>query len=361
MASQGQPSTDRPEPSEGLEFVPFSDLESRRQLWSTLAERSRNIFASFEWAEVWWRHFGAEAEPAFVECIRDGTPIAILPLYVSRHGPLKLLRLLGHGPGDVLGPVCAPDDAPQAMAALRRALSEARGPRILLAERLPGSNAQVLGGRRLLHEANPTLDTDNLDWDGYLRTCSRNLREKLRRNTRKLERDHTVRFRLCESESTLSDDLDTLFRLHSLRWGDRGAFGQAETEFHRELAGTLLRLGRLRLWTMDIDGDPAASWYGFRFAGVEAYYQSGRDPRFDRFSIGFLMLARTLRAAFDDGLDRYAFLRGDEPYKARFATADSGLETIALGDGGGASAAVRLGATAIKAPWLRHSATRFIQ
>jgi CelD/BcsL family acetyltransferase involved in cellulose biosynthesis len=337
---------------EKLEIVPFADLESRRELWSELAARSGNIFASWEWASVWWRHFAAGADPAFAECRLGERPFAILPLYTAKRGPLRMQRLIGHGPGDVLGPVCAPEDAELAGHALRRALAELPARRrLLLAERLPtGALGTALGGRVLQREACPELTIEGREWDEFLASCSRNLREKLRRNRRKLERDHELGFRLCADPARLDADFETLQRLHAARWeeGESSFQREATLAFHREFAAAALQAGWLRLWTLEVDGAAAAAWYGFRFGGTESFYQSGRDRRFDRFSIGFLMLMRTIEAAFEDGMTRYSFLRGDEPYKDRLASADAGLETRALGRGpfgraivGGASLALR--------------------
>jgi CelD/BcsL family acetyltransferase involved in cellulose biosynthesis len=340
-----------------IEIVPFADLESRRELWAELAARSGNVFASWEWAAAWWRHFGAGAEPAFAECRQDGRPFAILPLCVTRRGPLRLLRLLGHGPADVLGPVCDPDDDELAAIALGQAMSELPGgPRLLLAERLPGETVgAALGGRVLQREACPELGIAGREWDEFLASCSRNLREKLRRNTRKLEREHELSFRLCDDSDRLDADFDGLLRLHAARWDDGGSSFERDRilAFHRDFASVALERDWLRLWTMEIDGEPAAAWYGFRFGETESFYQSGRDPRFDRFSIGFLMLMRTIKAAFDDDLARYSFLRGDEPYKDRLADSDPGLQTRALGRGPLGGALLLAGSLALRSPQLR--------
>jgi CelD/BcsL family acetyltransferase involved in cellulose biosynthesis len=349
-------------PTPAIELEAFEDLESRRELWTELASRSSNVFASWEWAAAWWRHFGARGRPAFVECRSQGDPFAILPLYVDARGPLRLLRLLGHGPGDVLGPVCDPADAAAAGRALRQALEAGLGApwHWFLAERLPsGPPADAIGGRVLQREACPELEIGGRSWEEFLASSSRNLREKLRRNTRKLEQEHTVDFRLCEDAERLDADIDTLVRLHRSRWGEGSSFDRDRVlAFHRDFAGLALERGWLRLWTMTVDGEDAAAWYGFRFDGVEAFYQSGRDPRLDRFSVGFLMLMRTIRAAFDDGLERYSFLRGDEPYKDRLASRDDGLETQALGRGPLTSAGLALGARAMRSPRLRGLAAR---
>ncbi len=337
---------------------PIPSFEAAREDWEELAERSGSVFATWEFATAWWRHFGEGSELALLRCMRPDGPLAIVPLCRSQRGPLNILRFIGYGPGDTLGPVCGPADREDAAAALREALAEgAAGPwHVLLAERLPvGSLGPALGGRKLQREASPELEIGGRSWEEFVASCSRNMKEKLRRNTRKLEKQHELSFRLCEDPDRLDDDLDTLIRLHRARWGEgEGAFQrEAVVAFHHDFAAAALERGWLRLWTMEVDGEPAAAWYGFRFGGAESFYQSGRDPRFDRFSIGFLMLMRTVQAAFEDGLDRYAFLRGDEPYKDRLAESDLGLETRALGRGPLGGATVLAGSLALRSEGVR--------
>jgi CelD/BcsL family acetyltransferase involved in cellulose biosynthesis len=111
----------------------------------------------------------------------------------------------------------------------------------------------------------------------------------------------------------------------------------------------------LRLWIQELDGAPPAAWYGFRFDGVEAYYQAGRDPSFDRESVGFVLLAHSIRAAFDDGVREYRLLRGDDPYKSRFASADRPLQTVALSSGIRGRAAVAAASSLRASTTLRRS------
>jgi CelD/BcsL family acetyltransferase involved in cellulose biosynthesis len=336
---------------------PIASLEAVREEWSELAGRSENVFATWEWADTWWRHFGADGELALLRCSRGGETFAVIPLYAERQGPFRLLRFIGRGAGDALGPICDPGDAGAAAEALLKGLRAGVAGRwdALLAERVPaGAFGTELGGRVLQVEASPVLDIAGRDWGGYLAGSSRNLREKLGRNTRRLERDHELAYRLCEDPDRIEERMDTLQRLHGLQWSEGSSFGHRSlARFHREFASIAMRQGWLRLWMMELDGEPVAAWYGFRLGATEAYYQSGRDPRWDRFSVGFLMLMRTLRGAFDDGLERYAFLRGDESYKNRFATSDGRLETRALGNGPHADAAIGVGAIALRLPWLR--------
>src|SRR5207244_3847263 len=151
-------------------------------------------------------------------------------------------------------------------------------------------------------------------FDEYRAGRSRNFREQVRRRERKLSRDHDLRFRLTDNPQRLEEDLSSLIRLHEARWRGEGAgaFAGPFEAFHRDFAARALERGWLRLWTMEVDGSPAAAWYGVRFGGAESYYQGGRDPALDDLSPGFVLLAHTIRAAFDDGVREYRFLLGDE-------------------------------------------------
>src|SRR5207253_37282 len=141
----------------------------------------------------------------------------------------------------------------------------------------------------------------------------------------------TVEFRLTTDRESLDRDLTTLIELHDARWGETSrAFDPPRDSFHREFAAAALERGWLRLWTLDVDGRPAAAWLGYRMGGAEWYYQAGRDPALEREAVGFVLMAHTVRAALDDGMREYRLLLGGESYKDRLANADHGLETVAL-------------------------------
>ena len=41
-----------------VEIAALGSLEGAAGEWRDLAERSRNIFSTWEWARTWWRHYG---------------------------------------------------------------------------------------------------------------------------------------------------------------------------------------------------------------------------------------------------------------------------------------------------------------
>ena len=99
----------------------------------------------------------------------------------------------------------------------------------------------------------------------------------------------------------------------------------------------------------------AAASYGFRFAGVESVYQAGRDLGFQRESLGSLLLTHTIRSALDEGVTEFRLLRGQSPYKYRFATEDDGVESVALAAGRSGTAAIALARAVRSVPIARRS------
>jgi CelD/BcsL family acetyltransferase involved in cellulose biosynthesis len=313
-------------------FDRIVELETPDADWDDLARRSGNIFATKEWLSTWWSHFGRGDPLVLPVHDADGTLLAILPLYTWSRRPLRVLRFLGHGAGDELGPICAPEQNESAILALNDLLADGgRQCDLLLCEQLVGTGwDRALEGLLLREHGNPALHCKG-GWEEFLSSLSRNLRQQLRRKERRLDREHRLRFRLADDPLRLQQDLDCLFRLHAARWhGGRSAFAGPRESFHRELAVKLHARGWLRLWFLELEGSAVASWYGFRFGGRESYYQSGRDPRFDHLSVGTVLLAHSIRAALEDGVTEYRFLRGDDAYKYRFANADRGLQTVGV-------------------------------
>lgn len=303
--------------------------------WDRLAERCGNLFATREWISTWWQVFSSRGSLMSFTCRhRDGSLAALLPLYVSSTGQQRELRFLGHRESDLLGPVCTPSDRPAVADAMRRAMRESRDRfDVFVGDDLPEAAgwSRTIGAQSVRRTSSPVLRSEGKNWEAFLATRSRNFRQQVRRREQRLARVHALRYRLVTDPSRFNADFDVLLRLHEARWaGVSRSFAGERAALHRAFAVKALERGWLRLWIAELDGCPAAAWYGFRYANAEWYYQAGRDQRYDELSVGFVLLAHTIRAALDDGVDEYRLLRGDEPYKLRFANDDAPLETVIL-------------------------------
>jgi CelD/BcsL family acetyltransferase involved in cellulose biosynthesis len=311
-------------------------LDALESAWRPLAERGGNVFGTWEWADTWWRHFGAGGELR----ARVVDERVVLPLYVGRTGPFRLLRYIGHAHADELGPVAAPEDRGAAAEAMSQTLGEG-GYHLFLGEDMPPGWGPDLGSKVVERTSYPVLELTESSWDELLANRSSNFRQQMRKYERRLDRAHSVGFRLADDPNRLPADLDTLFALHRARWPGSKWFAAAEA-FHRDFAAVALERGWLRLWILELDGAPAAAWYGFRFAGVDWFYQGGRDPSLSKERVGIVLIIHTVREALRDGMREYRFLRGGEAYKSRFASSDPGLETLARPNGPFGRAALAL-------------------
>jgi CelD/BcsL family acetyltransferase involved in cellulose biosynthesis len=324
-------------------------LEAFRGDWTRLAAASGDVFAAWEWNDLWWRHYGRGRPLRVVVSERDDQIDAIVPLFVWSRWPLRILRLIGHGHGDHLGPISSRDDAEAAARALRLALA-AEPYDLFVGDWVAGDRdwARVLGGRVVRTTGYPILRFPSGSWDAFLAGQSQRFRKSVRNLRNRLEREHQVNYRYADS-ATLERDLDAAFRLHRARFREhRGCLfcGEHET-FQREFAALALGCGWLRLLLLEVDGEPVCVEYGFLFQNAYFAYQGGRDPAWDRYSVGFLTEVESIRRTQEAGAAEYRFLGGEEEYKYRFPTADPRLETVVAP----ATARGRIAAAALDAAW----------
>jgi CelD/BcsL family acetyltransferase involved in cellulose biosynthesis len=305
-------------------------LDSLREDWTRLAAASGNIFATWEWNELWWRHYGRGRTLRVAVKHRDDDEIdAIVPLFVWSRRPVRIRRLIGHGHGDLLGPVCRHEDAETSARALRHALA-AEPYDVFVGDWVAGDRdwAGVLGGRVVRKTGYPILRFPKGSWDEFLTSQGQSLRKRARHRRNRLARNHAVSLRFADS-ATLDRDLDAVFRLHRARFREHACNFCGDHEgFQREFARLALERGWLRLLLLEVDGEPVSSEYGFFFENVYFSYQGGRDPAWDRESVGFLTELESMRRALEEGAAEYRFLGGEEGYKYRFATEDPRLETV---------------------------------
>jgi len=314
-----------------VEVGGFTDVSAGT--WDALAEGSGNVFATREWLTLWWRHFGTGEALVIRAFARDRRLLALIPLYRWSTRPLQVVRFLGHGSGDELGPIAVRGNQVEAAQSIRAALAELPWEwDVLVGEHLPGGGwDRLLDGRLLRRHACPVLRLRGQSWESFLAARSRHFRQQVRWRERRLARDHALRFRLADDPRRLDEDLDLLFELHAARWnGARSAFGGEREAFQREFARCAFERGWLRLWFLELNETPVAAWYGFRFGDRASFYQSGRDPTYDTLSVGSALIAHSIRTALEDGVAEYCFLQGDDAYKYRFTSDDPGLETVAL-------------------------------
>jgi CelD/BcsL family acetyltransferase involved in cellulose biosynthesis len=321
-------------------------FDELREEWGQLlgASASDGFFLTWEWLHTWWKHLAGGRQLSILSVRSGGKLIAIAPLAVrprrlSRLVPFRAVEFLGTGSvgSNYLDLIVRRGHEPEALEALAGRLGRVRlelefvqvrsesSVAAGLAEDLGRSGwtatrgqGQVCPFRTLRGPNGAELDVDGLD-----------------RRLKELKKRFEVRFEQVTTEPQRREALSTLVRLHGMRWQDREcpeeAFHTPELlAFHEELSRLALERGWLRLLLLLVNGEPAASLYGFRYGGTFYFYQSGFDPKYGKYSVGLITLGLTIRLAIEEGAEEFDLLAGDEQYKFRWAKEVRELAQFAL-------------------------------
>ncbi|WP_376694885.1 GNAT family N-acetyltransferase [Wenzhouxiangella sp. EGI_FJ10305] len=349
--------------------------------WRKLhAASNADLFVSWDWLIPWWQHLAGNRE-LFVMLARDEDGVMrgllALSLETARVGFRRISRLRFIGDdqvgSDYLDALIEPGWKRAANQAFAAALVTRKSDWDLL--ELRDMDERSTTAQELLDALGDEFDMRSdegllcpvQDFDSGLSAAdfiSHTSRFKNYTRRRKwLERQPGFRIEICRDEHTLQPALEHFFRLHRLRWhddgGSSGIAGARVEAFHRDAMSRLMASGKLRLYTLWVDGLAVASVYALIHGQTFYYYQAGMDPAWRSRSVGLVLIGETFADAIGSGLTRYDFLRGEEAYKADWVKDSRRLVSRRLFErrGRGASAVngdVRLshGRTLVK-KWIR--------
>ena len=86
-------------------------------------------------------------------------------------------------------------------------------------------------------------------------------------------------------------------------------------------------IGQMRLFLLMCGDRVAAASVNFICGDTMQAYMTSYDPEFDRASPGMILIVQYTKWAFDNGLRKVDFLRGDEPFKSRLMNAEINLNS----------------------------------
>ncbi len=183
----------------------------------------------------------------------------------------------------------------------------------------------------------PQLDLPS-SWEAYLATLSANRRQIVRRKERSLRGGHAVVVTDYGADR-LDEGWAHLMALHQQRWDGAGGGAFRDSRSARlqlQFARAMVERRQLWLTTLDLDGQPAAAWYGFASGDTVYFYQGGRDPRWEKESVGLVLMGIMIRRAIERGYRAFNFLRGDDAYKQQWTSSRrTTRETVVFRSGWG--------------------------
>ncbi|MCX7967537.1 MAG: GNAT family N-acetyltransferase [Armatimonadetes bacterium] len=322
----------------------ITDLDQWAKLrneWDELLVNSTafetRIFLSYEWLTTWWRFFGFGKKLTVIAVADGKNLVAAAPLFSAPSTLLpfaRIIKFVGNGNADY-GDFLVRKNCQEAakfvwhwlfansslwdVIALHELPSNSEAISALRQVQLPdGIKVNVLVGE-ICHRV--PLDGRVNSWR---ERASNSLREQLKRRERQISRNFSVQFSLAQSDDEVRQVMSQLFALHRLRWAQLGQTGvfvlPKVRKFHIEFAKQALKRGWLRLHWLNLDNFIAAAYYAFKFGDYAGFYTCGFNPKFAKYSVGKVLLARVIDEAEREGAKVFDFMRGNETYKSEFGT-----------------------------------------
>ncbi len=303
-------------------YKSFASAEPIRERWDDFVARlDGEIFLTFDWLRVWWKHYHRDRTLLIHVFEVDGAMVGLLPLCRETfgRGPLRvsLLRLMGLDYTPVTVSLMVEIEYADAVAeSLLRGLNELEGWDMLLLGPIAGKCRRYLHFYRALAGAGtescsvriePAGDQTYFqlkeDWSTQLALLSKQERKRTRRALRKLEESgQPLTSTLAAGQDNVESTFDAFLCAHQQRWidaGQAGHFGDwpGSTSFHREAATTQDRLGNLRLLTISAGQRPIGYKYAYRhglgyYAYLDARYTEAVRLELDVYRLTFAELAR---------------------------------------------------------------------
>lgn len=288
-----------------------------------------NPFLSWEWQSAWAAEMGYPAV-ILAAPFADGSFAGLLALQRRQRRGLGQLEFLGQDSGaDELDCLLHPEAPPDTAARLLQAGLHQRHWHLLRLESADAAGALAGLFPRERRERAVLLPTLTLpgSLEALLAGHSANFRSEIRRRRRRFAAQWPqAQLECAATPGAVRRALEHLFRLHNLRRAqkdDMGIFESARLRaFHLRAAAALAAQGVARVYLLHSGDTVLAALYGFE-AGTAAarrflYFQSGFDPAVTQLSPGTVLLSAVIEDCMMRGLQRFDFLRGDEPYKFRW-------------------------------------------
>lgn len=307
--------------------------------WDALAVACGRPLVTPAWMAGGWRHLRTPGAELRVVPVRERDElVAIAPFYAEPKGAGRIdLRMLG-GAMPRVGPISLPGREWETAGPIAAALAAAE-PRadvlalesspvashwpLALADRWPGPIRPPL--RRYYVQSSLTVSLAFGSFDEWMASKSGHFRKRMRALRRRFaDAGGTIR---AATPATAKDDIETFMRLHAMRWETRGESAivarRAElTALYEEMAAAQLDSGRLRLFLVELDGEPIAAELFAEAGGELSSINGGFDERHAKLGPSHVAIMHAIEDGIARGDKRLDLGPGDQDFKRRFADGD---------------------------------------
>lgn len=312
--------------------------------WQALAENTHTPvpFLEFWYLKTWWQSLGGgewQRETSRLQIItarQDGVLIGAAPLFFTqKEDAPPALRFIGQVEvSDYLDFLCPQDHLQPFLAGLFDFIQNE--PRVLtpaldLANFMDNSPSLPIL-RALCEQRGITCSSEILQpspyiplktsWEDYLASISKKQRHEIRRKIRNAETRHETNWYILGNGQNSPKELQAFIDMMR-NDPDKVSFLTPKMAVYMEqMAASALEQNRLHLSFLTLDGQKSAAFLSFLGGNKLWVYNSAMEPAFTANSPGWVLLAKEINWAIEQGMTEVDMMRGDEAYKYRFGGID---------------------------------------
>lgn len=308
-----------------------------RPEWETLVDQLElpSPFHSWDWNDVWWKHFGAHRRLHIVVFREHGRLAGIAQLYERRHGGrLGLISLAPLGWGNLLTEqlelLFPRAERRRLMGQLGRYLMGSKWSWFGLSGLEESDLAESWHGLGIVSRIDIPFEYRELPqtWDDLVRGLNRSMKDNVKYYPKLMLRSgYPFRLRVAESPDDVAVALPTVYRLHSARAAvDKGVAHKdyLEREDHRaflsEVGPRLAARGEMKVGLLEVGDEVVAAQIWLERSRTLFLYYSGYLPEWSKYSVAMITSSEILKDGITRGFDRVEFLRGTGQFKTRWDT-----------------------------------------
>ena len=311
--------------------------------WNGLlaATNGGTVFQMYEYQRTWWAHLGVACDLWIVVMLRDGVPMAIVPLQLSLlrwwGDDFRCLSFIGSAPESDRPKVMTADTSEEHLLPLAQYIVAQAGAwdRLFLAEQQPADAFPILLTQQLRAAGYPVLHEPGLacpivtlksTWQEFLNGKTRAFRKSIKRKIAKLSEAGKPHFENVEPREPSRLLLNRYLAVERASWKAGTTVGVAQSSaligFYDSLLARFTTAGGAQFHFLSLDGRTIAATFGLAWNRCFYSLHVAHDEAFADYSPGVVLTAMELQDAFERrAFETFDFLSGTISNKASWATA----------------------------------------
>jgi len=301
-----------------------TDLEAVHTLWDELyaAMPDAGPFALWDYAAIWWRHYGKAFRLYVIVVLHNGQPCALLPLMYHGH----VLRWLAAPKSDYVTPLfSAAADRSHVFAVFAEHLRGIPWAVLDLHYLYPDLAQHFIDAMRGVwyrvddRMACPYIAVNGRSWQDYWTAKPAKTHKEMRELNNRLARNHLIaQVTTIAEPDRIAALFPALEMLHERRQQTRsghGAFAGDSGAFFLEVCRAYAAKGYLTLSVAHYNDALAAYVVTFTLNRAARFWKTSYDPLYRLYSPGKFLFFQLLQHHFERNVYLIDFLAGQEPYK----------------------------------------------